>query len=254
MAVIIFNSNSNDFDRWAAAGNYGWSWNEVLPYFLKSEKSSMEYLNRTPYHNKNGLLNVEYNRHRTVLAKAFVEGGKFLGQSEVDYNSGQQLGSSYLQANTKNGKRHSAFRAFIEPIINRENLHIMINTRVTKILIDPSTKITYGLEYVRNRKRFRVNARKEVILSAGTFASPQLLMLSGIGRRDHLAKIGVPLIQELQVGKSMYDHVCHFGLTFIVNTTNESLNTDRTLQLESIREYLQGRGLLTIPGGVEGDF
>lgn len=197
---------------------------------------------------------MEYNQHRTALAKAFVEASKFMGQSEIDYNSGQQLGASFLQANTQHGKRHSAFRAFIEPIINRENLHVMVNTRVTKILIDPSTKITYGLEFVRNRKRFRVIARKEVILSAGTFSSPQLLMLSGVGMRDQLARIGVPLIQDLQVGASMYDHVSHFGLTFIVNTTKESLNTDRTLQPDSIREYLQGRGLLTIPGGVEGDF
>lgn len=211
----------------------------------------MANLNRTPYHNKNGHLSVEYNRFRTVLADSFVGACKYMGQSEIDYNSGHQLGVSYLQANTINGKRHSAFKAFIEPIIDRPNLHIMINTRVTKILIDPQTKITYGIELVRNRKRFRVIARKEVILSSGTFSSPQLLMLSGIGMRRDLERIGVPLIHELPVGKIMYDHVTHIGLTFIVNTTGVSLNTDRTLQPQTVIDYLHGRGILTIPGGVE---
>ena len=100
-----------------------------------------------------------------------------MGLQTVDYNSGQQLGVSFLQANTLNGRRHSAFKAFIEPIINRPNLHVMINTRATKVLIDPSTKIAYGVELLRNRKRYRISARKEVILSAGTFMSPQMLMV-----------------------------------------------------------------------------
>jgi glucose dehydrogenase (acceptor) len=241
----------NDFDRWAAAGNYGWSWNDVLPYFLKSERSTLNDLKYSPYHNQNGLLNVEYNRHRTKLAELFVQSNKYFGLKEVDYNSGHQLGVSYLQANTINGKRHSAFKAFIEPVLNRPNLHVMINTRATKILIDPMTKITYGIELIRDRKRYRIIARKEVILSAGTFLTPQMLMLSGVGMRQDLNRIGVPVIQELPVGKIMYDHVTHIGPTFIVNTTGVSLNTERTLRPNNIIDYLHGRGILTIPGGVE---
>jgi choline dehydrogenase-like flavoprotein len=169
--------NRNDFDRWAAAGNYGWSWNEVLPYFLKSERSTLEGLENSPYHNRHGESSVEYNRHRTPYSKLFVDASKYLGLREVDYNSGQQLGVSFLQANTLNGRRHSAFRAFIEPILNRPNLHVMINTRATKVLIDPKTKIAYGVELLRNRKRYRIMTRKEVILSAGAFMSPQMLMV-----------------------------------------------------------------------------
>ena len=156
---------------------------------------------------------------------------QFLGQDEIDYNSGYQLGVSYLQATTLNGERHSAFRAFIQPAKSRPNLHIMINTRATKVLIDPITKTAYGVEYVRNKQRYQVLAKKEVILSAGTFNSPQLLMLSGIGMRNALERIKVPLIQDLPVGNLMYDHISHFGPTFIVNTTGASVNSDRVLNL-----------------------
>lgn len=127
-----------------------------------------------------------------------------------------------------------------------------MNTRATKILIDPRTKIAYGVELLRNRKRYRIMARKEVILSAGTFMSPQLLMISGIGMKTDLNRIGVQVIKELPVGKIMYDHVTHIGPNFIVNTTGESLNAERALQGRSVIDYLKGKGILTVPGGVEG--
>jgi choline dehydrogenase-like flavoprotein len=231
-------------------GNYGWSWKEVLPYFRRSERSTLRNLKNSTYHGENGPLSVAYNQHRTVLVKAFVESAKFLGQKEVDYNSGQQLGVSYLQGNTLRGRRHSAYKAFLEPILDRSNLHIMINTRVTKILIDPVTKITYGVELVRNRKRYRMVARKEVILSAGTFSSPQLLIVSGVGPKSDLESIDVPLIKDLPVGKIMYDHLSLIGPTFIVNTTGESINSDRAVRPDNVIKYLHGRGLLTVPGGV----
>lgn len=249
---MIYNrGNKNDYDRWASAGNQGWSWNEVLPYFLKSERSTLDDLRHSKSHNRNGLLNVEYNRFRTVLAEGFIKAHKYLGSSEVDYNSGQQLGVSFLQANTNKGRRHSAYKSFLEPILKRPNLHIMVNTRATKVLIDPKSKTATGVEYLRNRKRFHVKARKEVILSSGTFLSPQLLMLSGVGAKRDLSRLGIPVIKDLPVGKLMYDHVSHLGPTFIVNTTGKSLNTDRVLTASVMADYLRGRGDMTIPGGVE---
>lgn len=249
---MIYNrGNRNDFDRWAAAGNNGWSWSEVLPFFMKSERAVGSYFAGSKYHNSKGWLNVEENQHKTKLAEGFIEAMKYLGQKEIDYNSGEQLGVSRMQANTNRGRRHSAYRAFIEPILGRKNLHIMVNTRVTKIHIDPKTKTAYGVEILRNRKRFKVTARKEVILSSGTFGSPQLLMLSGVGPQSDLNRLGISVIKDLPVGKIMFDHVSHLGPTFIVNTTGESLNAERALSLESILGYVQGRGDITIPGGVE---
>lgn len=249
---MIYNrGNKNDYDRWAAAGNKGWSWSEVLPYFLRSERSTLENLRNSRNHNRNGWLNVEHNQFRTQLAEGFVKAHKYLGKNEIDYNSGEQLGVSYLQATTNKGKRHSAFKAFLEPILGRSNLHIMVNTRVTKVLIDPKTKTATGVVLLRDRKRRQVRARKEVILSAGSFSSPQLLILSGVGAKRDLTRLGIPLIKELPVGKLMYDHISHLGPTFVVNTTGQSLNTDRTLNLNVILEYLGGKGILTVPGGVE---
>jgi choline dehydrogenase-like flavoprotein len=249
---MIYNrGNKNDYDRWAQAGNTGWSYKDVLKYFLKSERSTLGNLRNSPNHNQNGELSVEYNRYRSIIGEAFVKANKFLGQKEIDYNSGYNLGVSYMQSNTLNGVRHSAYRAFIRPILNRSNLQIMLGTRVTKILINPVTKAAFGVEIIRNRKRVQVKARKEVLMSAGTFHSPQLLMLSGVGMRSDLQKFNIPVIQELPVGKMMSDHICHYGPTFVLNTTGNSFKLDSLVTPRDIADYLHGRGPLSVPGGNE---
>lgn len=105
------------------------------------------------------------------------------GYPYIDYNGRSQDGFSYIQANTRGGIRDSGYRAFIKPAEGRPNLHILTESRATRLLINPNTKHVYGVEYVQNRKYHYVNVTKEVILSAGAFNSPQLLMLSGIGPR-----------------------------------------------------------------------
>ena len=249
--MMYVRGHKNDYDRWAAAGNDGWSWKDVLPYFLKSERSAIENLQDRPFHSRKGDLSVEHNQFKTPLGKAFVEACKYLGQSEIDYNSGESLGVSYVQANTLNGSRHTAFGAFIKPILNRPNLHIMINTRVTKILIDPQTKTAFGVEFIRNGKTVQVNATKEVILSAGTFHSPQLLMLSGIGTQKDLAKMKIPIIHELPVGKFLSDHFAHYGPTMILNSTGSSLSMPDIFTMQYVYDYFQHRGPLTSIGAIE---
>jgi choline dehydrogenase-like flavoprotein len=249
---MIYNrGNRRDYDRWAQNGLYGWSWNDVLPYFKKSEHATMEDLQDSPNHGKNGPANIEYNRHRTILADAFVEANEFMGLRQIDYNSGDQLGVSYLQANVLRGMRQTSFRAFIEPVLDRSNLHIMVKTKATKVLIDPYTRIAYGVQYVRNKKIYTVRAKKEVILSAGCFNSPQLLMLSGIGPREELARIGVPLLQDLPVGKQLFEHLAIMGITFLVNTTRESPTIQNNARPSELLNFLEGRGPIVLPGGVE---
>lgn len=252
--MMYSRGHRNDYDRWAAAGNNGWSWAEVLPYFLKSERSTLTRGSNSKYHNRNGWLSVEYIPWRSQITKAFVEAHKYFGLKQVDYNSGEQIGVSYLQANTKNGRRHSAYRAMLEPILNRPNLHIMLNTRVLKLLINPKTKIAFGVEILRHGIHQRVKATKEVILSAGPFSTPQLLMLSGIGMKKEMKRLGIPLIQELAVGASLIDHLSYLGPTFIVNTTGQSFNVQSAFTSSGpgfMIDYLNGRGPLTVPGGVE---
>jgi choline dehydrogenase-like flavoprotein len=240
--------NPRDFDRWSEAGNYGWSFREVLPYFIKSERANIGKYSSSPFHNRNGLWGVSHNSERTPLVKAFMKANQLMGLPEIDYNSDRQLGVAYVQANTLNGRRHSAYKAFLEPILHRPNLHIMVNTRVTKILIDPHTKTAYGVEYQRNNKKnYRARTKKEVILSAGTFHTPQLLTLSGVGKKRSLNKLGIPLINDLPVGDNLHDHYAFAELMFITNKTRDGFMT----YLTSFFEYFNGRGLLTLPSGTE---
>uniref|UniRef100_A0A1B0D7W4 Glucose-methanol-choline oxidoreductase N-terminal domain-containing protein n=1 Tax=Phlebotomus papatasi TaxID=29031 RepID=A0A1B0D7W4_PHLPP len=249
---MIYNrGNRRDFDRWAQEGNYGWSYADVLPYFKKSERSMLKGLENSPYHNRRGNLNVEYVPYRTPSVRAFIKGARQLGYRKVDYNGESQVGTSFVQANTFRGVRHSAASAFLRPIMKtRTNLKILIQTRVTKILIDPETKVAYGVEYVRNKKTRQAFATREVIVSAGTFNSPQLLMLSGVGPEDHLRELDIPVLENLPVGKTMYDHMSHAGLVFLVNTTGYTVYTNR-INLFHIKQYLVGRGPFTMIGGVE---
>ncbi|XP_068153346.1 glucose dehydrogenase [FAD, quinone] [Drosophila tropicalis] len=252
---MIYNrGNRRDFDAWSQNGNHGWSYEEVLPYFLRSEGAHLTGLEHSPYHNHSGPLSVEYVRFRTQIADAFVEASVESGLPRTDYNGESQLGVSYVQATTQNGRRHSAYAAYIRPIRDyRPNLHIFPFSRVTKILIDPETKTAYGVEFNYQKKSFTFKARKEVILSAGAFNSPQLLMLSGIGPEDNLKAIGIPLIQALPVGKRLYDHMCHFGPTFVTNTTGQSIFTSRVTPAEVLSFLLAGNPAtkLSSIGGVE---
>jgi len=140
-----------------------------------------------------------------------------IGQRIIDYNTETQTGFSFVQTTTKNGTRMSTSRAFLHPIRKRKNLHVMKRSMVTKILVDPSTKRTIGVEFVRNGKRQTVHARREVILSAGAINTPQLLMLSGLGPRKHIRNMNIPVIQGLKEGYNLMDHMGVIGMTFIVN-------------------------------------
>lgn len=194
-----------------------------------------------------------YEFSRTKLLNAFLEAGQELGHEIFDYNGPSGMGFSSVQSNLYNGKRFSAAKAFLHPFKSRSNLHILPYSRVTKINIDEKTKTAKSVEYVRNRLRHTVKAKKEIILSAGVFASPQLLMLSGIGPKNHLDELDIPVIQDLQVGQTMYDHVCFPGLIFLLNTTGVGIIESNVISPRHILDYLKyGEGPLTVTGGVEG--
>ncbi|XP_013103301.2 glucose dehydrogenase [FAD, quinone]-like [Stomoxys calcitrans] len=251
--MIFIRGNRRDYDLWAESGNRGWSYDEVLPYFLKMENAMLKGLEDSPYHNRSGPLNVEYVRYRTQMAHAFVKGAQEAGHPETDYNGASQLGVSYVQASTQRGLRHSSYRAYVQPILNRrKNLHVFTFSRVTKLLMDPATKTAYGVEFLHRKKLYQFKARKEVILSAGSFMSPQLLMLSGIGPKDNLQKLGIQVIQELPVGMRMYEHVSHFGPTFLTNTTGQTL-TPALGTIQNVLEFNLGspNTVYSTIGGVE---
>ncbi|CRK90469.1 CLUMA_CG004124, isoform A, partial [Clunio marinus] len=251
--MLYTRGTKQDFERWVQLGNYGWDYEEfVLPAFKRSEKANLKYYYKPDYHNHSGLLAVEHNPHKTPIADIFINANKAMGLNEIDYNSDDTVGVAHLQANTLNGKRHSAYKSFIEPILRRKNLHIMLNTHATKVLINPKTRIAHGVEMIRRNRRILIWARKEVILSAGSFHSPQLLMLSGIGPKHDLDRIGVPLLHNSPVGKEMHDHISFPGLVFVTNLTNPTADF---LGFQNVIpfmfQYLGGKGFMTIANGVE---
>jgi choline dehydrogenase len=251
--MLYTRGSQEDFNRWVELGNKGWEYEEfVLPAFKKSERANMKFYHKARYHNDSGLLSVVHNPYQTPIAKVFIEGNKAMGLNEIDYNSDDSIGVAHLQANTLNGRRHSAYKSFIQPVLGRKNLHIMLNTHATKVLINPKTKVAYGVEMLRRNRRIAITARKEVILSAGSFHSPQLLMLSGVGPKADLQKIGVKSIVDLPVGKLMYDHISFPGLCVVTNLTNpRSRFLEFNTLLPMFSQFLNGQGFGTIANGVE---
>jgi choline dehydrogenase len=245
--------NRRDYDRWEEMGNPGWGYKDVLPYFLKSESMTIpELAEDKKYHSTTGELSISYAPFRTPLADAIVQGGAELGYNVVDYNGETQTGFSYLQSTTKNGTRMSASRAFLHPIKNRKNVHVIKRSLVTKLLIDPHTNNTYGVQFVRNNKKCVVRARKEVIFSAGAVNSPQLLMLSGIGPRKHLKDLNIPVIQNLKVGYNLMDHPGLVTTTFIVNQSVTFIPQEILSNITDASEYLYyHRGHFSVPGATE---
>ncbi|XP_045771187.1 glucose dehydrogenase [FAD, quinone]-like [Maniola jurtina] len=250
--MIYTRGMKEDWDRIAAKGNYGWSYADVMSYYMKSERANLREFKNSPWHSKDGELNVEDVPFRSKLSKAFLDAGKLLGNRRVDYNSPDGFGFGYIQATISRGIRMSSAKAFLHNNKKRKNLHILTNSRVTKVLIDSATKTAIGVEFQKNGQRYEIRARKEVILSAGPIESPHLLMLSGIGPRKHLESLGIEVVQDLQVGATLYDHISFAGLAFTLNTTRLTLLEKNVATLENIFQYTQfGDGPLSSLAAVE---
>lgn len=210
-----------DYDAWAAAGNHGWSYEEVLPYFKKSQDVTAERLlkeqsNGQTYHATGGPLTLE-EFGKTEFGENILEAVKQLGYETLeDLNAENQLGFGNLIGNLRKGTRCNTAKAFLGPIKFRENLHVAKHAHVTRILINDQTKTAYGVEFTtKDGNIVSVKFRKEVILSAGAINSPQILMLSGIGPQKHLEEIGIkPVISNLKVGENLQDHLIFPGAVF----------------------------------------
>ncbi len=205
-AMAYVRGNAANYDAWAAAGNEGWSYNEVLPYFKKSEQHAV-YENE--FHQKGGLLHVSFAQHPSPLTKVFIEACEEKGiPFNEDYNGAHQEGASMLQFTIKNNKRFSTAEAFLRPAIKRTNLTIRTNVLVKQVIVEHDTAIGVEL-YTGARSTEKIFCAKEVIVSAGAIKSPQLLMLSGIGDKNELSPFDIACKIELQgVGKNLQDHVC----------------------------------------------
>lgn len=199
-AMIYCRGHQQDYDDWA---DLGWSWDEVLPYFKKSE-NNQAYSGEL--HGTEGPLYVSNSRSNHPVGNAFVNAAKKLGHKiNHDCNGPEQEGIGRYQVTQKDGLRCSAAKAYLSPIRYRQNLTVLTNTQVTKLTIDNGQCL--GLEAISKGKSITLKANKEVILSAGAFTSPQLLLLSGIGAKEKLQPHGIEQVLELPgVGENLQDH------------------------------------------------
>ena len=209
-AMVYTRGNKADYERWEKVyGAEGWGWDDVFPYFIKSENLRATGCDEG-YHGTDGPLTVTKPSYISGGSKAFLEAAKELGFKELDYNGREQLGFSQAQQTVKNGVRWSTAQAFLHPVRHRENLFVWTGKSVQRLKIEGSKVLGVYVvdtdEYKTGETTF-IAARKEVILSAGAIDSPKILLLSGIGPEDHLKEARIPLVKDLPVGQNLQDHV-----------------------------------------------
>jgi choline dehydrogenase len=222
--LIYVRGQPEDYDRWAAAGNSGWGWRDVLPYFIRSEKNSRGV---SAWHGAAGPLACSDIPERHPLMDAIIRGAMEIGIPENhDFNAGNQEGVGYYQLFTEHGMRCSSAVAYVNPARNRGNLRVVIGAHATRIVFDGMRAV--GVEYRQQGFTHAVRAAREVILSAGAIQSPQLLQLSGVGRAAMLQEKGVPVVHDLSgVGENLQDHL-QLRVMFKVGnvtTTNDELRS-----------------------------
>ncbi|XP_026290470.2 glucose dehydrogenase [FAD, quinone]-like [Frankliniella occidentalis] len=255
--MIHTRGHPEDYDQWARLGNTGWDWASVRPYFLRMEDMTIpELAADTVHHHVGGPVTISHAPFRSAPARAFVRAGREMGFPERDYNGASMIGFSFLQVTMRNGSRWSSNRAYLEPARRRRGLHVSKWSRVTRVLVDPASRTAYGVEFVRDGESRRrvVRARREVILAAGAINSPQLLMLSGIGPRQHLQSMGIAPAVDLPVGNNLMDHVAAGGLMYTIGAkAGFTVSVERLLDnLDLLSEYAVHRtGPMTLPGGTE---
>jgi choline dehydrogenase-like flavoprotein len=203
-AMLYVRGNKRDYDHWAALGNPGWSYEEVLPLFKRSEHNEQF---SDSYHGQQGSLNVTYQRYQSPLSDLFLQAAALNGiPLNPDYNGAEQEGAFLYQVTHINGERCSAAKAYLTPNLSRPNLQVLTHAVTAKVNFEG--RRATGVSYYRGNELKQIRARREVILSAGSFGSPQLLMLSGVGDSGELQQFGIPAVHHLPgVGKNLQDHL-----------------------------------------------
>jgi choline dehydrogenase-like flavoprotein len=209
-AMIYIRGQREDYDDWAALGNSGWGWNDVLPYFKRAEHN--ERLNgqssaADPWHGTGGPLNVKDLTSPNRFGPIFVEAGRQAGYPvNPDFNGESQEGLGLYQVTHKNGERWSAAKGYLTPNLGRSNLQVITGAHATRVLFEGKRAV--GVEYRQGGQIKTIQTAREVLLSGGAFASPQLLMLSGVGPGAHLQSKGISTLHDLPgVGQHLHDHM-----------------------------------------------
>lgn len=203
-AMIYTRGHPVDYDRWAAEGNPGWSYADVLPYFKKAEHNER---GADDFHGTGGPLHVMDLRSPNPLAELFVQAGEQAGfKRNADFNGADQEGVGHYQVTHKNGERYSSAKAYVTPNLTRPNLRVFTGALTTRILFEKKRAI--GVEFEHEGHTKQLHCQREVLLCAGAIQSPQILMLSGVGPKAHLLEHRIAPIHDLPgVGQQLSDHI-----------------------------------------------
>ena len=250
---VYMRGTAADYDGWEALGNSGWGWNDVLPYFRRSEN---HFLGDSPWHGGRGELHVSplHEPHRASIA--FVDDAANLGiPRNDDFNGATQEGVGFLQFAIRNGVRDSAAAAFLHPVRQRPNLALQTGALVERLLLD-GQRVT-GVRYSVGGQPRQARAARQVILSGGAINSPQLLMLSGIGSAQQLQALGIPVQHALSgVGQNLHDHIYAHCLASVDPSfsINRKIASNWRMIPDVLRYLVNRRGLLTSAAAQVGMF
>jgi len=240
--------NRGDYDRWSQKGARGWSYADVLPYFQRCETWQG---GANTWRGGQGPLGTEFAKTQDPLYEAWIKAGEASGYPfNPDYNGKQQEGFGRSQYTIRNGRRSSSANAFLKPAKGRSNLTVAVNAHTTRVVLQGSRAT--GIEYMQGGAKIQADSSREVILAAGAFNSPQLLMLSGIGPAEHLRSHGINVVADLPVGRNLQDHLGAY-MTYTrpdPGAFHREMRFDR-MAMSMVRAYLFGTGPGTVvPGGL----
>ena len=245
--LLYIRGDRHDYDNWKRLGNKGWGYDKVLPYFKKFE---CQENGENEYHGVDGELKVSNLRLKREIAELFIQASQEIGiPYNPDCNGEQQEGVGYFQQTSFKGFRKSSYRSFLNrKIRGRKNLTIVTNTRISKLIFEDKRVIGVNCIQSYNQPDKTIYANNEVILSAGSISSPQILQLSGIGDAKQLEKLGIDVVHNNPaVGKNLQDHL-QVRMVFKTNTRtlNDELNTWWKKALIGLQYFLFRTGPLTL--------
>jgi choline dehydrogenase-like flavoprotein len=252
--MIYMRGQAADYDHWRQLGNIGWSWTDVLPYFLKSEHSEVHAAG--PYHRQGGEWRVSRPRISWQVLDVFREAANEKGVPPTeDFNRGDNEGTGYFEVNQRRGRRWSAATAFLKPALSRSNLTLWKGARALRLVVEGKRVVGIDVDHLGATKRIR--AGREVILASGAVHSPQLLQVSGIGDPEHLRAHGIVVVQALPgIGQNLQDHL-QLRMIFKVNglsTLNRFARNHLSKALMAADYALRRRGPLTMAPSQLGGF
>jgi choline dehydrogenase len=250
--MIYIRGHARDYDGWRQMGCDGWSFADVLPYFKRAETNEN---GGGDFHGQDGPLHVSNGRSANPLFRSFIQAGVDAGHAQTsDFNGAQQEGFGPYQLTIHDGKRWSAAKAYLHPVLGRKNLTIESNAQVSRILFEGKRAV--GVEYVQRKQPQKARATREVILCGGAVNTPQVLMLSGVGDAETLTRFGIPVVADMKgVGRNLQDHLdCSIQYECTQPITLYSQSKPLAALKTGLQYMLLGTGLATGQGLESGAF